>query len=74
MPQAKPTGTAARPRNAIVSFVTDTYSEMKKVTWLSRREVVYLTALVLIISVAAGVVLGLIDIGFTELMERFILR
>jgi preprotein translocase SecE subunit len=52
-----------------VNFVTDTISELKKVTWLSRREVVYLSSLVLIVSIAVGVILALVDFGFTRLIE-----
>ena len=41
-------------------------AELKKVVWLSRREAVYLTILVLIISVIAGLALGGLDIGFAN--------
>lgn len=50
-------------------FIVETISELRKVVWLSRREVVYLSTLVLIISVAAGIVLGAIDYGFAALVE-----
>lgn len=70
MPQATPT---QKPRNAISAFFSDTIAEMKKVTWLSRREIVYLTGLVLIVAVAAGVVLGLLDFGFSTLISKFVL-
>jgi preprotein translocase subunit SecE len=43
---------------------------LKKVVWLSRREVIYLSTLVLIISVSAGLVLGAIDFGFSALVEN----
>ena len=48
-------------------------AELKKVVWLSRREIVYLTGLVLIVSIAAGIVLGLVDYGFTGLVEKVFL-
>ena len=73
MPQTKQVNPAPKPRNAISAFFSDTIAEMKKVTWLSRREIVYLTGLVLIVAVAAGVVLGLIDEGFSALIKKFIL-
>lgn len=41
-------------------------AELKKVVWLSRREAVYLTILVLIVSVIAGLALGGLDIGFAN--------
>lgn len=52
-----------------VNFFSDTISELKKVTWLSRREIVYLSALVLLVTVVVGVFLALIDFGFTRLIN-----
>jgi len=54
-------------------FFGDIIAELKKVVWLSRREAIYLTALVLIVAVTAGIVLGALDFGFAELIERFFL-
>jgi len=45
-------------------------AELRKVVWLSRREVAYLTALVLIIGIAIGLLLGAIDFGFTNLVDK----
>jgi len=49
----------------------DIRDELKKVTWLSRREALYLTGLVLVFSAAVGVVLGGLDWIFSELVKRF---
>ena len=54
-------------------FIGDTIAELKKVVWLSRQEVVYLTALVLIVTVAVGLVLGVIDYGFSKLVDTLFL-
>jgi preprotein translocase subunit SecE len=54
-------------------FIVETVSELRKVVWLSRREVVYLSALVLVISVAAGFLLGVLDYGFSGLIEKVFL-
>ena len=54
-------------------FISETIAELKKVVWLSRREVAYLTALVLIISIAVGIILGIIDYGFTRLINDLFL-
>jgi preprotein translocase subunit SecE len=51
-------------------FIGEIITELRKVVWLSRREVLYLSTLVLIISVAAGLVLGAIDFGFSALVEN----
>ena len=54
-------------------FIGETIAELRKVVWLSRREVVYLSGLVLIVSIAAGLILGAIDYGFTGLVEKVFL-
>jgi preprotein translocase subunit SecE len=54
-------------------FIGEIISELKKVVWLSRREVVYLSTLVLIISVAAGAILGALDYGFSALVQNVLL-
>lgn len=75
MPSAKtaPSQTTPKPKNAVVRFIGDTVAEMKKVTWLTRREIVYLTGLVLIVSISVGIVLGVIDWGFAKLVEKFLI-
>ena len=50
-------------------FIRDTIAELKKVVWLTRREIIYLTTLVLIVSITVGVILGAIDFGFTKLVS-----
>ena len=54
-------------------FISDTIAEMKKVTWLTRRETAYLTGLVLLVAISAGIVLGLIDLGFSSLVSTFLI-
>ena len=54
-------------------FVGETIAELKKVVWLTRREAVYLTVLVLIVALAAGLFLGVIDFGFTKLVNTLFL-
>ncbi|MFC2034700.1 preprotein translocase subunit SecE [Chloroflexota bacterium] len=49
--------------------MSGTIAELKKVVWLSRREIAYLTALVLMVSIVTGIVLGAIDFGFTRLVN-----
>ena len=70
-PAKRPAAPARRPSR--FRFIADTISEMKKVTWLTRRETAYLTGLVLLVAISAGIILGLIDLGFSELVSRFLL-
>ncbi|MBU2535992.1 MAG: preprotein translocase subunit SecE [Chloroflexota bacterium] len=61
---------SATTKRSRLRFIGEIITELKKVVWLSRREVLYLSTLVLIISVAAGLVLGAIDFGFSALVEN----
>jgi preprotein translocase subunit SecE len=54
-------------------FIGEIIGELRKVVWLSRREIIYLSTLVLIVSVAAGVILGAVDYGFSALIEGIFL-
>ena len=73
MPQARQAVTAPKKKNFIVRFISDTIAEMKKVTWLKwPREVLYLTGLVLLVSVSAGIVLGIFDWAFSKLVALLV--
>jgi preprotein translocase subunit SecE len=54
-------------------FIGETIAELKKVVWLSRREAIYLTGLVLVAAIAAGLFLGAFDFGFAQLVNRLLL-
>ncbi len=54
-------------------FIGETIAELIKLVWISRREVIYLSTLVLNVSVAAGLILGAFDYGFTGLVEKIFL-
>jgi len=59
--------------NRFTRFFTGIWSELKKVVWLSRREAMYLTMLVLIVSIAAAIVLGAFDYGFSTLVDKLLI-
>ncbi len=54
-------------------FISETIAELRKAVWLTRREAIYLTTLVLVIALSAGLVLGAFDYGFAELVNKFFL-
>jgi len=54
-------------------FIGETIAELKKVVWLTRRQAAYLTLLVLIVAVTVGIILGAIDYGFTNLVNKLFL-
>jgi preprotein translocase SecE subunit len=64
--------TVVKKKNTAPRFrlFNDIISEMKKVTWLSRRELMYLTGLVLLVTVVMTLLLGVIDFGFSKLIQE----
>ena len=72
MPESKPVNAAPKPKSGVGNYISETIAEMKKVTWLNRRDLLYLSGLVLLVTVAVGVVLGGIDFGFSKLIELLI--
>jgi len=65
--------TAKRGGIRIFNYIGEIVNELKKVVWLTRREAMYLTGLVLIVSIAAGILLGLLDFGFSGLVNKVFL-
>jgi preprotein translocase SecE subunit len=63
------TATAKQGRQRLKIF-REILSELKKVVWLTRREALYLTMLVILLSVAIGIILGAFDYGFVALAEK----
>ena len=62
--------TAARRKGfRLFSAIGEIINELKKVVWLTRREAAYLTAMVLVVAIIAGIFLGLLDYGFTNLVN-----
>ena len=62
--------TVTKKSSSRFSFISDTIAELKKVSWLSRREALYLTAMVLIVAVTVGAILGAIDYGFSFIVDK----
>ena len=60
------------PFTAILHFIHDVRSELRKVAWPTQRETINLTVVVIALSVAMGLFLGGIDFIFQELF-RFLL-
>ncbi len=69
----RPQTVTAKKSGSRFRFLGDTINELKKVVWLTRREAIYLTTLVLIVAAIAGLVLGTIDFGFSSLVDKFLL-
>jgi preprotein translocase subunit SecE len=63
----------AQQGRGIGQFLSEVRSELRKVVWPTREEGAKLTALVVVITVAIGVLLGVIDYAFSEFF-RLLLR
>jgi preprotein translocase SecE subunit len=63
---------AAKPASNRFRFFTGIWAELKKVVWLSRREVTYLTMLVFVVTIAAGIVLYACDLGFSTAIDKLL--
>jgi len=58
----------------IGQFLSEVRSELRKVVWPTRREGGKLTALVVGISVAIGIMLGVVDFAFAEFFRLLLQR
>lgn len=57
---------------AVINYLKEVRFELSKVVWPKRKEVVKLTLIVLLISGIIGVYVGIVDLGFTKLLESLI--
>jgi preprotein translocase subunit SecE len=55
--------------NKVVQFLKDVRFELTKVTWPSRRELLGSTVIVVIMSVLVSVFIGVVDLGFSNLVS-----
>lgn len=56
-----------------VTFLQETFSELRKSVWPSREETARLTTVVIALSVAAGFFLGGLDRIFVETFTKYVL-
>ena len=55
-------------------FFGEAVSELRKVVWPTRQEAAYLTTLVIVVTVLVAIILGVIDFGFSKLMNVILVR
>lgn len=56
----------------VKSFLKEVYVELKRVSWLSRKDILRYTLIVLGVTVVVAALLGGLDYIFTEIIKRFI--
>ena len=54
-------------------FIREVISELKKVVWPTREEATRLTVMVIVVAATVGVLLGLIDFGFSLLVRKLLI-
>ena len=64
---------APRQRRRRFAYIGDIVSELRKVVWPTRRDATNLTILVIIVSAAVGVILGVLDIFFSRVVSVLLL-
>jgi preprotein translocase subunit SecE len=69
--------TEARPRRRFriwrPQIIADIVSELRKVVWPTRAETANLTLVVIMVAVAVGILLGVVDWGFSRILENVLL-
>ena len=63
----KPSGRSAPEKKSRFHYPAEVIAELRKAHWPTRQEALRLSGLVLAIIVAVGLLLGVIDLGFTRL-------
>lgn len=56
----------------VAKFFRETRRELTKVTWPTRDEIVQMTTLVILVSLAVGAYIGILDFGFSKLLETIL--
>ena len=64
-------GLTFRYRNEIKKFIAEVASELKKVSWTTRKDLIDSTWVVLASSVALGLFIGIIDFFLSRVMALF---
>ncbi len=66
--------TATKQASTRGKLISEIIAEIKKITWLSRREILNLTVMVLIVTIVLALILGGLDYGLSYLIQFFINR
>ena len=56
-----------------VQYLKDTQTELKHVSWPTRRQAVVFTVVVVVLSILIAAYLGALDVVFTWVVENFII-
>ena len=68
----RPAPGEGRRQVGLFQFFGEVVSELRKVTWPTRQETTRLTILVIAVAVFIGIILGLLDLGFTRVFDTLL--
>lgn len=57
----------------VFDFFNDTKGEMKHVSWPTRRQAIWYTMVVVVISLVIAIILGFFDFAFSRLLDKLII-
>jgi preprotein translocase subunit SecE len=72
--RSRTVATTTKEPHAIVKYIQETRAELRKVTWPTREEAKNLTMIIVAVTVAMAVFLGLLDFIFQEIVGGIIQR
>lgn len=58
--------------NKTIKYFVDSYQELKKVTWPTRKQLIRDTAIVIISAAVVTAFIGLIDLGLSQLIQHVV--
>ncbi|MBI4239975.1 preprotein translocase subunit SecE [Candidatus Uhrbacteria bacterium] len=59
-------------KNRLGNYVKDSYFEMKKVVWPSRKQAIHHTLMVIVFSAVVAIFLGALDMLFSYVIQRIL--
>jgi preprotein translocase SecE subunit len=60
---------AAKKDNPVTHYLKDALEEYGKITWPTKEQAILLTAVTIVVSTVVVLVIGLLDLGFTQLYQ-----
>lgn len=58
--------------NKVIKYFIESYQELKKVTWPTRKQLIRDTAIVIISAAAVTAFVALVDLGMTQLIQNLV--
>ncbi len=55
-----------------IDYLRDTKAELRHVSWPTKKQTINYTIIVVAISIATGIFLGILDFGLAQVLKRFI--